>query len=184
HSLLQPGQDVLCRFHSGIRREETRFELFERRGVDLPTLEELTEVAREKGIAAVEARAQATEEALLLLLLTGLGFASEHSVRILAAKMKRAASCRPFQCGHRRGYGCTTAGFSTMMKLPRVLANTCDSACISVVVARLDRGSMIEPWSPNRKLTYPTVAGFGPGVKMRGMPPASIRRCVEEFTTT
>ena len=65
---------------------QTRLELLEDRAVDLAPLEQLGQIGGEPGVAAVQAPAQAPEEAGTLLAGGFLGSSSEHRPGIVAAK--------------------------------------------------------------------------------------------------
>src|SRR4029077_4245864 len=86
HAPAQVLEDALGRLHPDVGGEETRLELLEDRAVDLAPLEQLGQIGGEPGVAAVQAPAQAPEQAGALLAGGFLGSSSEHRPGLVAAK--------------------------------------------------------------------------------------------------
>src|SRR5262249_10588206 len=82
HALAQLRQDPLGRLDADVGSDEARLELFEDRGIDLPTTQQVGEIVGEPGIATVEAAAEAADEggaAILDRCVRVFGSAAEHS---------------------------------------------------------------------------------------------------------
>ena len=141
HARAQLRQDPLGGLDADVRSDEARLELFQDRGIDLPSPQQVGEVVGEPGIAAVQAVAQATDEAGALIGRCGrvFGSAAEHIRRIVPAAP----------------YGWITVGFASSSVEPGGLAGIpaggigapvklMASVCISTVTAPT-LSSMIDP---------------------------------------